>query len=336
MTADASFFWRDAGRTVLFGEGRLAAAAVLLAEHGFASYELLTTERAGAEAGDLIAAADSVHRVSLGEVPVLAASLLNSAGGPRLVALGGGRVIDAAKAVASVSGAAVAAIPTTLSGAEMTGIHRLPDGAENRVSSLVRPDLVIADPGAMTGLPEAELRASAINALAHGADSLYTPYANPVSQMSALRAAKLISSSLDEGRPQRDRGGLALGAILGGYAIDSGMFALHHVICQTLVRICGTPHAQTNATILPRTMSFMVSRAPDAIAALAAALSSEPSAIGSRILTLAGEPPGLGALGGDPARLDQALDAILARPELAFTPGEPGRAELAELIESAW
>ena len=32
----------------------------------------------------------------------------------------------------------------------------------------------------MTGLPEERLRASAMNALAHGADSLYTPLANPV------------------------------------------------------------------------------------------------------------------------------------------------------------
>ena len=63
-----------------------------------------------------------------------------------LVALGGGRVIDTAKAVASVTGARVAAIPTTISGAEMTGIHRLPAGAESRVRALVRPALVIADP----------------------------------------------------------------------------------------------------------------------------------------------------------------------------------------------
>ncbi len=80
----------------------------------------------------------------------LAATLLPSVGGPRLVALGGGRTIDTAKAIASVSGARVAAIPTTLSGAEMTGIHRLPAGAEDRVREMVRPELVIADPKAMT------------------------------------------------------------------------------------------------------------------------------------------------------------------------------------------
>ena len=52
---------------------------------------------------------------------------------------GGGRPIDVAKAFASVTGARVAAIPTTMSGAEMTGIHRLPAEAESRAASMVRP-----------------------------------------------------------------------------------------------------------------------------------------------------------------------------------------------------
>jgi alcohol dehydrogenase class IV len=330
------FTWRDAGRTVLFGASRLGEAPRLLAENGFDSFELLTTERAADEAGGLAETAAAVHRVKSGQVPETAAALLDAARAPRLVAFGGGRVIDTAKAIASVSGAAVAAIPTTLSGAEMTGIHRVPAGAEDRVVSLVRPDLVIADAGAMTGLPEPRLRASAMNALAHGADSLYTPFANPVSRMTALRGAELIAASLDQERAGRDRSALALGAILCGYAIDSGMFALHHVICQTLVRVCGSPHAETNAGILPRAMAFMAPRAPGAVESLAGALGTEPASIEARILELGGQPPGLGAVGAERERLDQALDAILARPELAFAPGPPDREELRALIDSAW
>ena len=47
-----------------------------------------------------------------------------------LVALGGGRVIDTAKAIGGVTGLPVAAIPTTLSGAELTPFHRTPAGVE--------------------------------------------------------------------------------------------------------------------------------------------------------------------------------------------------------------
>jgi alcohol dehydrogenase class IV len=272
--------------------------------------------------------------VPTGQVPDAAAALLERATAPQLVALGGGRVIDTAKAVASATGSRVAAIPTTLSGAEITGIHRLPAGAQ--VRRMVRPDLAIADPEAMTSLAEPALRASAMNSLAHGADSLYTPFSNPVAEMTALRGARSIAASLDETRDARNRAALALGSLLCAYAIDSAAFGLHHVICQTLVRICGTPHAETNATILPRAMAFMAPRVPDQLAALAEAIGTDPQNIESRILDLGGDPAGLGELGADRTKLDEALEAMLARPELAFSPEPPTREDLQDLIERSW
>lgn len=334
---NGDFVWRDAGRTVAFRRNGVAQAPQLLAEHGFEPYELVSTPRALAGAPALAGSASAVHEVGPGQVPDLAAELLPQGGEGSLVALGGGRTIDVAKAVASVTGAKVAAIPTTMSGAEMTGIHRLPAGAEPRAGSMVRPCLVVADPAAMTGQDEARLRASSMNALAHGADSLYTPFSNPVSELAALRGAELIASALDRERGERDPAPLALGSLLCGYAIDSGMFGLHHVACQTLVRVCGSSHAETNAAILPRALDFLAGRAPDRFAGLAAALETDFEDLEARVLGLGGEPPGLGAAGADRARLEQALDAMLLRPELAFTPGgPPGRAELAELVERAW
>ncbi|MEX0973619.1 MAG: iron-containing alcohol dehydrogenase [Solirubrobacterales bacterium] len=331
-----SFVWRDAGRVVVLRDDAVAQAPRLLQEHGFADFELLTTPRALLGAPELEAAAKAVHAVPDGQVPEIAAGLLERARAPQLVALGGGRVIDTAKAVASVSGARVAAVPTTLSGAEMTGIHRLPAGAENRVRAMVRPALAIADPTAMTGLADPALRASAMNALAHGADSLYTPFTNPMSEMAALRGADLIATALDQEREDRDNALLAQGAILSAYAIDSAAFGIHHVICQTLVRICGTPHAETNATILPRVLNFMLPRAPDGLQPLTAALGTDPDDIEARTQQLAGNPPGLGELDGDRAKLDQALESMLLRPELAFTPEPPTRDDLAQLVEAAW
>lgn len=333
---NGNFVWRDAGRVVVCRHEGIGQAPQLLHEHGFADFELLSTPRALPGAPELEAAAKAVHAVPSGQVPEAAATLLERAEAPQLVALGGGRVVDTAKAVAAVTGARVAAIPTTLSGAEMTGIHRLPAGAEDRVDSLVRPELVIADPGAMTSLPEKPLRASAVHSLAHGADSLYTPFANPVSQLTALRGAELIGTSLDQEPDERDPAALAQGSILCGYAIDSGSFGMHHVICQTLVRICDIPHAETNATILPRVMAFMAPRAPDHLAPLAEALGTDPAGIETRILQLGGNPGGLGELGANRSKLDQALDSMLMRPELAFTPEPPTRNDLEQLVESAW
>jgi alcohol dehydrogenase class IV len=331
------FVWRDAGRTVALRRDGVARAPQILDEHGFSAFELIGSARAIAAAPELSGASAAVHEVGPGPVPDLAAALLDRVASKQLVAIGGGRPIDVAKAIASVRGGRVAAIPTTMSGAEMTGIHRLPAGAESSAVSLVRPSLVIADPAAMTSQPEPALRASSMNALAHGADSLYTPFANPVSEMTALRGAALIAAALDQGAGQREPAALALGSLLCGYAIDSGMFGLHHVVCQTLVRICGGAHAETNAAVLPRALDLLVARAPDRLAGLAAAIDADPEDIEARVLRLGGAPAGLGAGGADRDKLEQALEAMLVRPELAFVPGPPlTRGDLAELVERAW
>lgn len=340
------FTWRDADRAVVFRRGGVGSAVEVLRENGIVEFELLSTERALARAGELTEAAEGVHEVASGQVPSAAAALLDALSPPHkagkgvrarpLVALGGGRVIDVAKAVAAISGAGVVAIPTTLSGAPMTAIHRLPEGAEERARGMVRPELVIADPEAMTTQPEAEMRASAMNALAHGADTLYVPGSNPVSEMTALRGAELIARSLEEERERRDVGALALGAILCGYAIDSAGFALHHLVCQTLVRICGTAHAETNAAILPHSVAFLAERTPEPYERLADALGTDRAGLPGRIEAL-GQPRRLSELGSsDESKLGEAIEAMLKRPELQRVPRPPSEEELRQLIQSAW
>lgn len=343
MTED--FTWRDAGRTVVFRRGGVASATEVLGEQGVGEFELLSTERALVGAESLAASASRSHWVAQGQVPAAAAALTGTLAPPShaeegvrvcpLVALGGGRVVDVAKAIAAVSGAEVVAIPTTLSGAEMTGIHRLPAGAEGRAKGMVRPSLVIADPEAMTGQPEEDLRASAMNALAHGADTLYLPLSNPVSEMTALRGAALIAGALDEEREERDRASLALGSILCGYAIDSAGIGLHHLICQTLVRICGTPHAETNAAILPPALVFLAERAPEPYERLAAALGTGRDRLAERVTGL-GRPHSLGDVGGDESKLNEAIESMLQRPELANAPGPPSAEDLKRLVQQAW
>jgi alcohol dehydrogenase class IV len=174
-----------------------------------------------------------------------------------------------------------------------------------------------------------------MNALAHGADTLYLPLSNPVSEMTALRGAKLIAKALDEEREGRDRSALALGSILCGYAIDSAGMGLHHLVCQTLVRVCGTPHAETNAAVLPHAVELLADRAPEAYEGLADALATDSAGLSKRIEEL-GRPRRLSEVGGDPSKLDEAIEAMLQRPELQRVPRPPDGAELRELVERAW
>jgi maleylacetate reductase len=328
--------WRDdaRGRAVVLREGLLADATELLADAGWDEFDLLTTQRALGEASELDQAAEATHLIPAAQVPEAAAAVLEDVGSDRLVALGGGRVIDSAKGITAVRGGEVAALPTTLSGAPMTAIHRLPTG--HRGASGVRPSLVLADPIVMTSAPEPQLRATAMNALAHAAESLYTPLADEESRKDALRAAELIARSLDADRADRDRSELALGALLAGSAVDRAGIALHHVLGQTLVRVLDTPHAETYAALLPATMAAMRERAPEQIEALAVALGTDPESIGDRIRELAGDRR-LGELGADRDRIDEVIEVAIARPELfQMTPGELERADLEAILRAAW
>jgi glycerol dehydrogenase-like iron-containing ADH family enzyme len=115
------FTWRDGERTIRFGAGTVAEAPELLGRHGFERFVLLTTERAAASLPGLPERAAEVLEVPAGKVDEVSARSLErlDAQAP-LVALGGGRVVDTAKALAGATGVRCAAIPTTLSGAEMT------------------------------------------------------------------------------------------------------------------------------------------------------------------------------------------------------------------------
>jgi alcohol dehydrogenase class IV len=334
---ESDFTWRDGERTVHFRAGVIGDSPEILAGHGWDSYELMTTERAmGAASVALAEDAAAFHHVPPGPVNEVAATLFGDVSTDNLVALGGGRVIDVAKAIAAVRGGRVAALPTTLSGAEMTRIHRLPDERE-AANGLVRPQVVLADPPVMVSLPEQRLRASAMNALAHGADSLYTPLANPMSEHAALRGARLIATALDKAPTKRDVAQLALGSILCAYAIDSALFAIHHVVCQTLVRTLRIPHAETNATMLPHTMEAMRPRAGKQMTALARALGVKQAELKRRLTELGGGRRRLSDYGGaDRHAIGAVLKAMRERPELQMTPNPPEEAELRALIETAW
>jgi alcohol dehydrogenase class IV len=277
----------------------------------------------------LAEAAGAVLDVPPGPVPEAAAAVRDGVGGRPVVALGGGRVVDSAKAIAAADGLACAALPTTLSGAELTGFHRLPAGVEGR--RLTRPSLVIADPALMASQPMPMLAASALNAFAHAVEALYTPLANPVASMAALRGATLIAHGLaGDGEP--DREALALGAVLAGYASGEAGYAVHHVVCQTIVRVGGTPHAQTNATMLPHSVRLMRDRAPDEIAQLEAAIGG--AEVPDRLAARA-EVSGLRALGFDESLVADVVEAVLPRPELQNTPRPPDEAELHAFVERA-
>lgn len=295
----------------------------------------MTTERAVADEAPrgLVEGAAVVVHVPPGPVAEAATAVRSETAHRPLVALGGGRVIDAAKAIAAADGLRVAAIPTTLAGSAFTPFHRLPTGVEG--VGMVRPALAVCDPNLMASAAMPGLAATAMNALAHAVEALYAPGANPVAEGAALRAAGLFASGFRAATApaaaEPVRTDLALGALLAGWAVGTTGLAVHHALCQTIVRVVGTPHAATNAVMLPHSVAFMTERAPREIALLRRALD------GAGAGSAAGAPPAdapaaiarlaalsmvtsLAQLGFDPARAAEVASVALHHPGIAATP----------------
>jgi alcohol dehydrogenase class IV len=242
-------------------------------------------------------------------------------------------VIDTAKALAAASGGTqvAMAVPTTLSGAEMTRIHRRARGGDQRAPT-VRPRIVVNDPELSASQPLPELAASALNALGHAAEGPCTPLANPVATLAAHEGARLLARSL---RDEPDREGLALGALLAGYVIDSTGYGLHHVLAQTLVRIGGAGHGPANAVLLPHTLSALAWRFPERLDALATALEGDPAEVAGWMCALTGATR-IRDIGVGHDALAECAEAAADRPELDLTPPHADRAELLAIYEGAW
>jgi alcohol dehydrogenase class IV len=316
------FTWHDGERVVRFGRGAVDDARALLGD----DYVLLTTTRAEGDAPDVVAGARSVHHVAAGLVDELSAALLDEVpDAPVIAALGGGRVIDTAKAVAGGRGGRprVGAIPTTLSAAEMTRIHRLPAGADGAVR--VRPAIVVNDPALCASQPEDQLAASAANSLGHAVEAPLTEQASPVPSLAAGEAVALTLAAYAGDAVDRDA--LALAALLSGYAIDANHYGLHHVLSQTLVRVAGAGHGPANAAMLPHTIGALQARgdvppgAPDLARDLARRAGAER----------------LRDIGVDRGALARCADAAAGREVvLARTPPAASRDEVLALYEAAW
>jgi len=318
---------------VVFGRGCLAQAPELLDD----GYVVLTTPRARSAAPALLGAAVAVHEVGPGRVDELAAGLRPDVEGDLLVALGGGRVIDTAKALAAADPPRrVAAIPTTLSGAEMTPIHRHAAGVD-AATPRVRPTLVLNDPALAASQPWAELMRSAANALGHAVEGPLTPLSHPVARLAGTEAARLIHRGAAAGDGREDaRDRLALGALLAGYVIGSTGYGLHHVLSQTLARFTVAGHAAANAITLPQSLRALRRRDGSGyVDALAGALGEDPVTF-SEWLRDAGGLARLRDAGVREAELDVCAEAASHRPELAMTPPAAARAELRELYQAAF
>jgi len=309
-----------AGRRRQLGEelGRLGRARAFLIAGG---HERTAADEASNLLGEAVAARwDEVRRHVPATLVARAEAECTRCGADVVVSIGGGSAIGLAKAIAISGGLRpIVALPTTYSGSEMTPIWGITTEGRKTTGrdQKALPSTVIYEPELTVTLPASLSATSGLNALAHCAESLYAPGADPVTSLLALEGARALVASLP--RLKRQPGDLAArsdalyGAFLAGRALASAGTSVHHKLCHLIGGRYDLPHAELHAVVLPHSLALVEAHQPDVLAPLAGILGAESVASGARRL-VADVTDGLGLsdLGVDEGQLLALVPEVMA------------------------
>ena len=207
-----------------------------------------------------------------------------------IIAVGGGSVIDTAKAIGIIStnpefkdivslagvsdtknkSLPIIALPTTAgTAAEVTINYVITD--EDLVMKLVCVDpndipcLSIIDTELMAAMPVSVAAATGMDALTHAMECYITKNHNEMSDMFALKAMNMIYHNLEKA-VNKDREALekmALAQYIAGMGFSNVGLGIVHSMAHQLGAMYDTPHGVANALLLPYVMEFNAEACPD-------------------------------------------------------------------------
>jgi len=238
---------------------------------------------------------------------------LSNANADILIAIGGGSAIGLAKALALRTDIPQIAVPTTYAGSESTPIIGETENGEKRTQRTLKvlPEVVIIDPELTHSLPVSFSVTSAINAMAHAVEAMYSSNGNPIISRLAEEGIRALTNALpllvDSPSDARAREEAAYGAWLCGTCLGSVGMALHHKVCHVLGGTFELPHAPTHAVMLPHALAYNAPAIPQVIDVLARVFNSAQPwlALHAMIKSLGG-PTSLHEIGMRSNGLDQA------------------------------
>ena len=200
-----------------------------------------------------------------------------------IVAVGGGSIMDTAKAIGviinnpefadvrSLEGVAptkkhavfTVAVPTTAgTAAEVTINYVITDVEKRRkfvcVDTNDIPEVAVVDPEMMESMPAPLTAATGMDALTHAIEGYITKGAWEMTDMFHLEAIRLISANLrDAVKNDPDgRKGMALGQYIAGMGFSNVGLGVVHSMAHGLSALYDTPHGVACAIILPTGLEF--------------------------------------------------------------------------------
>ncbi|MDT9594149.1 iron-containing alcohol dehydrogenase [Nocardioides zeae] len=253
-----------------------------------------------------------------------------------VVGIGGGSVMDAAKAVAILSGnggdildyagvdRATRPIPPMLmipstsgTGADVSQFCIVTDTARSvKLTIMGRalvPDISVTDPRLLVTMPSELNAATGLDALTHGIESFVSLAHNPLADSHALNAVGLVCrhlrTTMTDPRDHAARAKMAQASLEAGLAFTNAILGATHAMSHQVGGLLDAPHGVVNGVLLPHVIRYNARATPDRFVDLAGAAGLDVDGVGGeraaellaahvrRLADDVGVPDGLGALG---------------------------------------
>ena len=212
------------------------------------------------------------------------ADLVTASGAEGIISVGGGSVIDTAKAVnilfseggdlvEDYSGAHTLTrplqphivIPTTAGTGSETTIFAVIYDEDNKeklafADKYMLPNLAVLDPEMTLSLPPKMTAATGMDALTHAVEAYVGVQASPLSDVMAIGAIDLIMKNLVQATAQGDdidaRGAMLIASTMAGIAFTHSMCGVVHGMAHATGAHYRVPHGVANGIFLPYGLEF--------------------------------------------------------------------------------
>ena len=291
-----------------------------------------------------------------------------------LVAIGGGSVIDCAKGIGIVvsNGGSILSyegvdqvplpmpplicIPTTGGTSADVSQFAIINNTEERVkiaiiSKSVVPDVALIDPATLITMDPYLTACTGMDALVHAVEAFVSNAASPLTDIHALAAVRLLSSSLHRSVADPNnlhlRADVMMASLQAGLAFSNASLGSVHAMAHSLGGFKDLPHGECNALLLPHVVDYNFASSPERYALLGEALGLQlrgttESETRKRLIQAlsdlrlsCGILDGLAQRGVGTSDLGQLAAMAIKDPCNATNPREPSRADLQAIYAEA-